>query len=248
VDITKKTWIFTGTQAGCDGPVSTAAVESIRVELEQQSPAEIHFNQGKVSDYLSGGTCTAMSLEFLRSYFKIKKICRDKLDCRPKTILRDIARIGKKFAASSKKMRNRQAAYNTIEVMKLDDAIDFSRSKIQALVNYHFFTVDYTSQELDVDNIYALSNEVNCLPKGIFLIRILKHADNEKLEDYGHSLAYIKEDNLSLLYDPNYGARNLSASEHAKVLFEFFQQSFHAFQVKKARFYRLEPTRSFVQP
>ena len=78
-------------------------------------------------------------------------------------------------------------------------------------------------------------------PEGIFLIRILKPADNEKLEDHGHSLVYIKENGLGLFYDPNEGVRNLASSEHSQVLLAGFKSCFQSFKIHKARFYRLHP-------
>jgi len=156
----KRQWLFRGTQAECNGPVSVAKVESIRAKLEAHRSIGIQFNRKKVAPSLEGGTCTAMSLEFLDSYFQAKKISIEKPS---------------------------------------------------------------TQSDMLVD-------------------RILKPANNEKLEEHGHSLVYIKERGLGLFYDPNYGVRNLSTSEHSKILFEGFKSCFQTFQINKARFYRFQPT------
>lgn len=243
--ITNRKWLFEGTQAGCEGQVSIAKVESICARLDAHRSLGIHFNQEKVIDFVEGGTCTAMSLEFLDSYFKIRKTCTKKPNYRSDMLVDYIVQLGQKFSSSSEEMRNRQAAYNTIEVDDaLDDTIDYSKNKVQSLANYHSLLIDYSSSEIDIDTLSSeseLSKEVNALPEGAFFIRILKPANNEKLEEHGHSLIYIKERGLNFFYDPNFGVRNLSSSDYPKILFEAFKSCFQAFRISKARFYRLQP-------
>lgn len=241
----KRKWLFKGTQSGCDGDVSLAKVESIRAKLNQQSAPGIKFNSTKVSDYIKGGTCTAMSLEFLDSFFKIQQACIQNSNPQSEIWANRISQIGSKFALSSREMRTRQAAYNTIEVRKVDSEIDldYSRNKIQSLANYHSLKIDYASDEIDIQQINEeneLSSSIDTLPDGAFLIRILKLAHNEKLEERGHSLVYIKEKGFGCFYDPNYGARNLLLSEHSSVLFEGFKRCFQNFGIDKVRLYRLQ--------
>ncbi len=245
--IRNRQWLFKGAQTGCTGAVLIAKVESIRAKLDIERSIGIQFNQEKIIDFLEGGTCTAMSLEFLDSYFNAKKINIKKPGDRSGMLLDHLVKLNQKFSSSSEEMRNRQAAYNTIEVQldsSLGDPVDYSKNKIQSLANYHSFVIDYSSSEIDInklDHEAELSKEVEALPEGAFLVRILKPADNEKLEEHGHSLVYIKEHGLGLFYDPNYGARNLSSSEHPKILFEGFKSCFQSFGVSKARFYRFQP-------
>ena len=239
----KREWLFKGSQFKCDGHVSVAKVNSILVKLDNHRSTGIQFNQKKVVPSLQGGTCTAMSLEFLDSYFKAKKISIENSDTQSEMLVDHLIKLGHNFSSSSQEMRDRQAAYNTIEVLN-GSKIDYSRNKVQSLANYHSLVIDYSSSEIDVDkldNESAISEEVDALPEGAFLIRIIKPANNEKLEEFGHSLVYIKERGLGLFYDPNYGVRNLSPSEHSKVLFEGFKSCFQSFDISKARFYRLQP-------
>ena len=233
--------LFIGNQSGCNGNVSTSDVQSIVDRLNQNSLKDIRFNQDKVTNTVTGGTCTAMALEFLHSYFQIKEECRRETS---ETLLERITQIGGNFASSSLEMRTRQAAFNTIEIMRSDGARDYSREKMQSLVNYHSLVIDRASKELDV---HAMSEDVvqetvEALPDGAFLVRILKPADNEKLEECGHSMVYIKEGELQLFYDPNYGAINLSLLNRSKNLFNKFKECLQQFQLNQARFYRLQPT------
>ncbi len=238
-------WLFKGSQAGCNGQVSVDKVESIRAKLQAHRSNGIQFNQKKVSPSVEGGTCTAMSLEFLDSYFKTKKITIEQPDARSDMLVDHLIRLGRNFSSSSQEMRDRQAAYNTIEVKLNGSEIDYSRNKVQSVANYHSLSIDYSSPEIDLaklDDESSISKEVNALPEGAFFIRILKPANNEKLEEHGHSLVYIKERGLGLFYDPNYGVRNLSPSRHSKILFKGFKSCFESFGVNKARFYRFQPT------
>ncbi len=241
----KREWLFKGTQAGCNGPVSIAKVESIRAKLDAHRPNGIQFNQQKIVPSLEEGTCTAMSLEFLDSYFQARRLSIEKPNAQSDMLVDHLVKLGPNFSSSSQEMRNRQAAFNTIEVQLDGSAIDYSRNKIQSLANYHSLVINYSSSEIDVDKVddeSSITKEVEALPEGAFLIRILKPENNEKLENRGHTLVYIKEHGLGLFYDPNYGVRNISPSEHPKILFEGFKSCFQSFQVNKARFYRLQPT------
>ncbi len=244
ISLTKQQWLFKGNQAGCNGPVVVSNAEKVFAKLNTQPSRGIKFNQSKILSFINGGTCTAMSLDFLESYFRGKNISIREADAQSNRLVNYLMEIGSNFASSSQEMRDRQAAYNTIEVELSGDDIDYSKNKVQSLANYHAFDIADCSQEIDVDQLEdesAISHELALLPDGAFFIRILQPANNEKLEECGHSLAYIKEQGLGVFYDPNYGARHLLPSEHAKIIFEGFKNCLRSFQVSKARFYRICP-------
>jgi hypothetical protein len=234
-------WLFEGTQYECNGFVSVEKVETILAKLATQCSNGIQFNFKKVASSVAGGTCTAMSLEFLDLYFKAKKITLEKPDAQSNRLVDHLINLGHKFSKSSQEMKDRQAAFNTIEVFDSCD-VDYSENKVQSLANYHSLKIDYSSSEIEVKNLVqeSLAEEVEKLPEGAFLIRILKPANNEKLEEQGHSLVYIKEHGLGLFYDPNHGLRNLAPSEHSKILFKEFKSCLREFEISKARFYRLQ--------
>lgn len=238
----KREWLFLGSQVGCNGPVSVAKVEAIRAKLDARRSTGIQFNPKKTGPILLGGTCTAMALEFLELYFKARKISIKQPDAQSDMLVHRLIKLGPKFSSSSQKMRNRQAAYNTIEVQSNDSTIDYSKNKVQSLANYHSFVIDYSSSVIDIERADECSivKEVDALPEGAFFIRILKSENNEKLESSGHSLVYIKEGGLGLFFDPNYGVRNLTSSGHSKILFEGLKDCFRSFKVNQARFYRLQ--------
>lgn len=201
-------------------------VEAIRADLAAKAPLGIHFNSSKVINRIEGGTCSAMSLEFIDFYMKTKSLNEEQ------------------FATSSKKRRDLQAAFNTIEVIPLESSIDYSKNKIQSLANFYSLEIDHSSPEIDIaamSHAKEIAKEVEALPDGVFLIRIIKPEDNDKLECNGHSLAIIKEEGLCLFYDPNFGVQNLSQVDPSTALFNNFKTCLKMFGISKARFYQLQP-------
>jgi hypothetical protein len=61
------------------------------------------------------------------------------------------------------------------------------------------------------------------------------------MEEYGHSLIYIKEAELRLFYDPNYGLTSFDQSESATLLWNGINKCFQLFKTNKLNFYRMQP-------
>jgi len=233
-------WLFRGRQKGCNGFVSRADANIVLERLDKNKPSCIRFNRNTITNSIEGGTCSAMSLEFLATYFKIKEACPVDADYRS-YMLQKLRESGSKFASSSQEMRDRQSAYNTIEVSKLSEDIDYAKNKMQSLANYHGFKIDWSSDHIDTTLCRDVTSTMDHLPDGAFLIRILKPANNEKLEEYGHSLVYIKEDGLRLFYDPNFGLKAFDPSDHVSFLLKNFSTYFRKYQLKNGRFYHIQP-------
>lgn len=245
-----KEYIFEGVNGrGTNGDISISKVEYILAALSSKPTPGIKFNRTRLFEYLEGGTCSALSLEFLVTYFKIKKLSNEqKKDSITKSelLLDSMKNVAHKFFSSSIEMRNIQAAFNTIEVQLQKEEVDYKRNKIQSLANYHSLVIDYTSKEVDVDNITderEVSDEVKSLPLGAYILRIIKPLNNEKLEEHGHTMVYIKDKEVSLFYDPNKGLKKLTPfSDHANTIFQNFQECLKKYEVSKARFYRIQNT------
>ncbi|NDE82785.1 MAG: hypothetical protein EB051_04150, partial [Chlamydiia bacterium] len=234
--------IFYGTQRYHNGSVDSGRVYSILDKLISAAPDGIHFNQAsfKPDTPLEGGTCTAMSLEFLSLY--LNRGSREDL----------LAQLTEKLSFSSQELRNRQMAFNMIEVnpelvsQKCLDVtpFDYTKNKIQAIANYHDLRIDYASQELDLsinENNDLFHQIMKNLPDGAFLIRVLKPAKNSKMEEYGHSLAYIQDGKTGILYDPNYGLRHIDPEKTKQVLYRLIKTNVvQEFGLSQLRFYRLK--------
>lgn len=241
----QKERVFKGTQEDCDGEVCKKKVEQIRQILQNQNNEVISFNKNKVCSSIEGGTCTAMSLEFTDSYFKIKKDLENSSNNDPELLIKSLANLGPKFVKSSEIMRIQQAAFNTIEVNEDENETNYSKQKVMSLVNYREFDIKYSSEELDVVDIQSkdqIDSEIDSLPEGIYFVRLLKPSDNVKLEEHGHSMIYIKEkEGFNIFYDPNFGCKNFDNLDRTKeALFENFQFNFQKFGTSKLAFYQLE--------
>lgn len=247
----RSSYLFRGTQAGCQGSVTIEKVEAIRARLEAEAAFGITFNSSKVKDTVEGGACSAMSLDFIDSYFKTKSICKEEPNYRSSLLLEKIRLNGTLFAKSSQQMKDLQAAFNTIEVLPSETPIDYSKNKVQSLANYYFLEINHSSKEIDtstISNTQDIAKEVDELPKGVFLIRIIKPEDNDKLETQGHSMVFIKEEGVCLFYDPNFGVRDLSSDDDpSKALFNNFKLCLQTFKISKARFYQVQPSEEYTQ-
>ncbi len=239
----KATQVFFGTQTGCNGKVTIDKVKQIFQKLLERKETGVTFNKNNIADSIEGGTCSAMSLEFIDSYFKAKGIAKLSQASDPALYAGCIRSIGKQYRVSSEEMRNRQAAFNTIEEDKQTNSLDFKRAKIQSLANFHQFKIDFASDEIDLLTPAADQEikKMDNLPLGVYLLRILQPADNEKKEEKGHSLVYIKEKSVGFFYDPNLGTQQLVEGNHTSTLNEEMKFSLQQFQINLARFYRLIP-------
>lgn len=211
--------LFQGSQEECHGAVPIDKVEKVRAYLDNRKVPGIRFNPDKVAATLEGGACTAMVIDFVRTYLNKKQ---------------SIKQMGNKFLICTPQRKILQAAYNTIEVT--DRTLDHGKNKIQALANSNFLKVGCTSQELGENDRPPLEK----LPEGIYLVRILMPMENEKLEKEGHSLAYIKEKEYAILYDPNVGARQFSLEEQTSGVHNAIRKCCRQFNLKVTRFYQLE--------
>jgi hypothetical protein len=234
-------WLFEGSQDGCKGDAPVEQAEIVRNKLNNKHIAGIRFNKEKLTGKITDGTCTSMSLKFISSYFKIKEKCKRDPNYTSSMLLKNLSNLSCKLASSSEKMRVRQAAYNTIEIIKSENLIDYSKNKIEALITDRALKINYSSEEIEVNNAekWNISQQVANLAEGVFLLRIIKPNNNEKLEERGHSLVYIKEEGIGLFYDANYGVLNLHSTEHSNVLSEWMVMNWRDFQISKARFYKV---------
>lgn len=241
--------LFAGSQDNHNGTASIEKVESIRKRLLSQSACGISFNPNKVSGTITEGTCSAMALEFASAYAKRKEDLSKKIieivgslqSISKLLLLFEIKKLGENFQTSSEEMRVRQAAYDTIEVIPTLQNIDLHRGKIQSIANYHNFKITFATEIINAEMLSCPEDirQYVSLPNGIYLLRTLKPAPNEKLEQYGHSTIYIQEDNCKIFYDPNRGAYDLTEEDIVTKFFTIFQTQWLMYQNNTIRLYRL---------
>lgn len=232
--------IFAGNQSYCDGvvnvPEAKKIVEALSSDILHAIPKiqEVTFQEKKITATLEGGVCTVMALIFATKYFEIQNQKLKSLHFFHKLVaLKEICKTATPF------MRTRQAAFNTITV-HFSEKADLTKAKIAALVRYHGLIVGHSSEETDIQSPDAkakLETSIALLPYGIYLLRHLKPANNDKKEEYGHSMIYIKTAQDQLFYDPNIGLySNVNNSHIYGSLTYYFRNK----QTSLFRFYQLE--------
>lgn len=228
-----KEQLFRGSQGNCNGSADPVRVLRIVALLQALRDRGIGFNRSKVTGSVDLGTCTAMALDFADSFFRLREVHQmGSTEFSPK-LINAIRSLGNQFAQASPEMRIRQAAFNTIEVVEAGN--DPGRSKIQSLVNFHNMRVDSCSQEFTIDQ----STPVVPTKNGLYLLRAIEPSNNEKLEESGHSMIYVKNRDEALFYDPNFGVTYTRGKNHFEEIGKSLTFCRIHFQHTQARFYQL---------
>lgn len=229
-----QSWLFHSSQQRCGGMVTIEKVQAIREKLTARAPLGIEFNASKIDSFVFGGTCSAMSLAFIKNYFAAVE--------KHLNIKESLLSLEPLLKTSCLKMRNRQLAFNTIEVVKSIPRLDYAKEKVESLARYYGFHITFASEMVDTqsDNyLEQLKSTLASMPEGVYFVRILKPSENEKLEERGHSMVYIRSSQGSYYYDPNNGAMDLSDQNHAEIIAKSFAFCYSIFGVTQARFYQL---------
>ncbi len=241
--------LVNGTQGVSYGKTQKDRVAEIFSQLEKDQPMGIKFNKNAIKGDVRGGNCTAMSLDFASEYLKMKK----KSEISEATPLKVLIERIKMFASQynlgrteiNMEFRNRQKAFNCIEVDRQQQGGDFSLAKVQSLANFHFLKITDVSEEftyLDWDHKKTkdkLIQVVNKLQNGIHFLRDLFPSENKKLEEHGHSMVLIKEEQGAFFYDPNTGVELINRNVAGRI-FDILRINFLYFKVLQSRFYKLE--------
>ena len=237
--------LFKGTQLGCDGSVNLERVARLVDELNRRRANGIIFNPQKITPTSRRGVCSAMALDFAEHFFKLKHLYAISGLPASDRFLHAISALGQRFAQSNQEMRERQAAFNTIEILPNAQGIDKTRNKVQSLANLHHFKIDHASNEIQLDQAdyeRTLQDEVSNLPDGVYLLRTLKPFNNAKEEWEGHSMIYVKDSQERFFYDPNVGTKYIYNDNPVLDLSQALTYYRQMFDTSKARFYRLVPS------
>lgn len=243
-------WVFYGSQFRTNGPYDAMKASAFALELNAKASPGIVFDPSKITGSISGGTCTAMSLNFLSKYQGVKKKVRhlSKGHFRH-NLLEKLSSKGKHFRETSEAMRAEQAAMNTILVNQ--GVKSPSLKKIQSLVRFRGFEVAWRSptyrlrskeDPADADTVPALEikKDMARYKRGVYLVRLIKPAVNEKLEEYGHTFIYIKETGLKLLYEPNDGLLFLDDQSAERTVEKHMRYCAEVHSTTDATVYRLK--------
>lgn len=218
-------WLFKGSQDGKDGFTNLPRASQILTVLNLRAPPTVTFDEEQLDNYLLGGTCSAMTLSFLKEFLAARTTAPDALSA--------IQTIAPRYKNSSYEFRTTQSAYNTIS--KQEVSLDFKKDKIEALLQYENpdCTIERVSASIDIENEKS-SDGVEFLyenlPDGQYIVRALnmegngkkgKERKSAKEEEYGHTTLYIKENGNHYYYDPATGPIQLNNSSQLPMILDW---------------------------
>ncbi|HEV8051944.1 MAG TPA: ankyrin repeat domain-containing protein [Parachlamydiaceae bacterium] len=174
----------------------------------------VDFNETILNSYDHEGTCSAMALDFVA---RMNSECTKLVNATKfQNCVTDQEPI---YSANNPGFASVQSAFNAINVVDetFQVPLDVIKAqKMQALASYHDMTLTPVSRPLyrgeDVGKL------IEKLPVGSYVVRLLFPMGNRKLEHYGHTMGFIKREDLSIFYDNSKGARIIEENVTANVL------------------------------
>ncbi len=223
-----------GSQNYCLGPIESHRVQQICNQLNTDRIQGVFFNTVTAERNMRGGTCSAMTLDYIDQYLRLK--------AHGKTSFESLIKITPRYRTSSQEFMNHQAAFNTISKHPQEISSDFKRDKIAAMLKLFQRRVGVCSEEIRMDAPDArdkILRNMAVLPKGVFVVRALAYEQNAREEREGHSMAFINEEDGLFLYDPNHGTTQLKPGHSAEQVHLMLKDVHEAFEVPSVRMYQV---------
>lgn len=180
----------------------------------------IDFNESKLDPFDHRGTCSAMALDFLARYEITAATTENK-----KELVSALKNFKPYYRANTTTFSSRQAAFNTIEIKSeyRDTQREINNEqKMKSLALYHNIKLLAATESLSMKKIKNGSinfpSIVNRLSSGSYIIRLQKPADNEKMEQFGHTVCLIKNPSFCFFYDCITGVEEISGNIGQEVL------------------------------
>ena len=237
------------------GPVdvkkAASIVDFLNGYARRKAPG-VTFNAKKIHGKLEGGACSAIALRVGREAVAlIQAIDEGRLNDRQvKEKLRQYVTaihaeganknlVGRLFREN---IRSIQAAFNTINVSSSLTPEVAAKAKVRAIAAYWGLDITTSTQALKITGTSAfeaqLAREMDGLGPGVYLVRIVQPAQNEKREVQGHSTIYIKHSKFAFYFDVNIGLYDISSPE-AWLVYHALRGVCNRFQVDTCTFHKL---------
>jgi hypothetical protein len=239
---TEGTIICPGNQVFCSGWVPVKEVKAICQKLNESRPVGVQFDENSITDQLVGGTCSAMSLDFIHHYLNLKG--NRQAETEEELFTRVLVTSRRYEYGSSPEFRVQQAAFNAIQkvAVERDSQPDFTQAKMASLMAFHHRKIVYASEMIDFEQKQAVEKTKDvwaALPQGIFIVRAIRPKANHKEEKHGHTMVLVNESQGKFFYDPNHGTRHLRSNQAAVDLYEALKRSNTVWDVPEHRFYQV---------
>lgn len=238
-------------QVGCMGATNKTKAMEVFNKIKGQAPQGIKFNKNKITGHISGGNCSALAFGFIQVYLNAKSQISASSDGdeMPEDQVEQLLRPFERGCNDDIiTYRSIQLAFNSIEVDRRHLPADVSAAKVQSLANYYDFNARPATNECDLvnDGVDKMEEETAKLTPGIYLLRVLAPKDNERQEDYGHTMVYIKTNKRVLFYDPTHTAEYVTSKLPTDHLYPTLLSQYNKWQTRKWRFYSITPKDSSV--
>jgi hypothetical protein len=246
------TLLFTGSQAGCRGNINFDTAKRAHEILRKNPPIGIVFKEIADKNCWNGGTCAAMSWDFIHEFLSRKE---QGLNTRAAV---QVTGSLSKYQRSNIEFRSNQAALSTFgfneEIVSESIGYDFNLKKMEAFAKLYNRTVDFASADIDFSQVISevqnsanmdsvksvFEQEKNNLSEGVYIININKPQTNHpKRQNKGHQVVYIKGQGEEYFYDPNTGTDEASTDPNGFSLFKGIMHSINMFKDTNVRFFRI---------
>jgi hypothetical protein len=255
------------TEMETKGSVDEPAAKKIIEKLNANPGHGIRFNENTLKDEVKGGTCTAVSLNFIQGFFDgMNNLSSQNKQITTKDVITVIHNLsvvdpqGNQVQDPKSAIRSLQGALNTIEVQD-KSSIDAKSRKVQSLAAIKDLNVTSRSStyeisqkkgEFTAESEASFTKEINSLPDGVYILRgILPIEQNKqnvkpnaehsvKLEQYGHSTVFIHRNDCAFFFDPNHGALFIPKGQEVEQLKNEVLQQFDDYDLSLFRFYKIE--------
>lgn len=230
-----------GSQARCDGPIDFGLAEDYCDALDDlKEGTRVAFSKERLVEYLTGKTCSAMSLQFAYEYLNKKPYA---------STIELIQKLSEKYSRSSRMLRTIQAVFNTLHSDSRYPSADFMRDKVASMLRFYdryisdssqvFFT-EPCSGEKNRDALKKIESFLSQFDEGVFVIRCIVPDDHDKGEVYGHTTLYIKSMGHHYFYDPNEGTFELTPNFEIIGLYQLIKRMMLKSAVPCGRIYEIQ--------
>lgn len=226
--------IKSGSQLNCSGSVNIDQARSYCNTLNQ-NPFGICFPQDQVTDFVLGGTCSAMSFDFADRYLRGRAN-----HLTPEEVMES---IGSDYTSSSEIFRTRQAAFNTIRKEGNLTGENFMQAKIASMLQFHNRQIVTSSPTFDLKDpqgsLRKIEAIVNRQQNGVFIVRCLRPENNYKEEALGHSMVLIRDGTFQYFYNPSEGVFEFEPGFEAEALHSNLSKVNSMWGVSLGRIYQI---------
>lgn len=190
---------------GLQGPCPLTTKEEHQVILNELNDTPVKFNFIESDASVTGGTCSAMSLDFAARF-----LCQ----CHPEQGLsarkKCISSLAPFYVKTNSHFCSLQYVYNSI-AEKSDTSDNMLHKRMQSLADFYNLKLEPATNSFKIDtwNPDSMKKEIQSLVPGSYIFRGIHLENREEIHGHTSSFTIGNKGELSMHYDPNYGATEM---------------------------------------